>query len=109
MKNGIHWGAEAKMVKEKRFPTINLKLHQRKALSNLEDNNCLAFLFINWRYKSTGETIWIPFEEYCSIEYVVISSGRKSVNVNDFEKHWFLERITGGWEVPSTHPLYILI
>ena len=108
-KTGKYWGAEAKKVIVGRFPIRNLEEHQRKALSKLEDNNALAFLFINWRVKRAGETIWIPFEAYCEVEYRVLSKGRKSVTPNDFDEDWFLVRGTGLWTIPPNHNLYHLI
>lgn len=108
-KTGKYWSAEAKKVKEMRFPIRNLEEHQRKALSTVEDNNGLSFIFINWRYNRAGEAIFITFSEYCEIEYKILSSGRKSLTPNDFDECWFLKRITGGWEVPQEHELYKLI
>lgn len=109
-KHGQLWGAEAKMVKEIRFPIRYLTQEQRESLRKLEDNNCLAFLAINWRYKQAGETILIPFGEYCNIEYCnVVSNGRKSIKPDDFDEDWFLVRETGGWSIPRNHKLYKII
>jgi hypothetical protein len=106
---GRFWCAEAKKVQEIRFPFRNLESHQRIALAKAEDNNALAFVFINWRYKRAGEAIWITFEDYCNIEYRVLSSNRKSLLPNHFDENWFLTRKTGGWSVPENHNLYKLI
>lgn len=107
--DGKHWGAEAKMVKKTRFPIRNLELHQRDALSSLEDNNCLAFLFINWRYKLSGKTIWITFSEYSEIEYMALCNNIKSLTPDNFDTDWFLKRQSGKWIVPENHKLYGII
>lgn len=105
---GIFWGAESKRVKSERFPISNISPHQRQALIDLYNNNCLAWLFINWRTNNrTGKAIWIPFEDYCEIEYLAISDNRKSLKIYDFPEKWFLERISGGWKVPKEHPLSV--
>lgn len=103
---GIFWGAESKRVKSERFPIINISPHQRTALIDLHNNNCFAWLFINWRFNhKAGTAIWIPFDEYCEIEYVAIAEDRKSLKASDFKEKWFLSRVTGGWRVPKEHPL----
>lgn len=103
---GIFWGAESKRVKSERFPIINISPHQRTALIDLHNNNCIAWLFINWRInKTTGKAIWIPFEDYCEVEYLAISEGRKSIKSLEFDSKWFLDRVSGGWKVPEGHPL----
>ena len=107
---GTYFGAEAKKVQEIRFPIRNLEEHQRAALSKLEDNTAHAFLFINWRYThKAGEAIWIPFHQYCAVEYLVLSTGTKSLKPDNFDEDWFLKRVTGGWSIPETHNLYYLI
>lgn len=108
-KTGKLWGAEAKMVKEPRFPVRYLTQEQRLSLSKLEDNNCLAFVIINWRYPRTGEAILIPFGEYCLVEYNNISNARKSVKPVDFDEDWFLVRQVGGWIIPKNHKLHHLL
>lgn len=108
-KNGLYWCAEAKKVILERFPIRNIADHQRVSLSKVSDNNGLAFLFINWRYKRSGETIWITFNEYCDIEYDIISKDRKSITPNDFDENWFLTRQPSNWIVPTNHYLYNLI
>ena len=104
-KNGIFFGAEAKKIQTVRFPFINLYSHQRDALDLLGKNKCHGFLFINWRYKQAGEAIWIEYKNYKRIENKVKKLGRKSIKPTDFNKHWFLERISGGWVVPKGHRL----
>lgn len=108
-KNGIYWCAEAKKVILERFPIRNIETHQRESLAKVSDNNGLSFLFINWRYKLSGEAIWITFNEYCEIEYELLSKNRKSLTPNDFDENWFLVRKNPTWIVPPNHYLYNLI
>lgn len=97
------------MVKTNRFPIRNLEEHQRYALAHLEDNNCLAFLFINWRNNKAGSAIWITFKDYSEIEYIVLSDGVKSLKPDNFTDEWFLKRVSGGWIVPDNHRLKYLL
>lgn len=106
-KSGKLFAAEVKRIKAQAFPIRNLKEHQRKALIDVSDNGGLAWVFINWRERKDNRAIWIPFDEYCEIEYLIMGEqGRKSLRSEFFDDKWFLKRITGGWEVTNEHPLY---
>lgn len=104
--DGRFWAAEIKRVKSRRFPTALIAEHQRLALIAASNSECHSWLFINWRTNRAGIAIWIPFEDYCDVEYINISKGVKSVTSEDFDSKWQLKRVTGGWEIPETHPLY---
>lgn len=113
LSNGKFWGAEVKKVATTRFPLSNLSQDQRKSLMVLEDNNCLAWIFLNWRFRDklhrVGYAIWIPFSDYCDVEYLAVSDGRKSLKPSDFDKQWFIGREAARWIVPYYHPLYKLL
>lgn len=104
-KRGKFWGAEVKKVKTTRFPFRNIPQHQRDALFELETNNCYGFIFINWRLPRAGKAVWIRYLDYLELENKAKQNNRKSIKAKDFPKHWFLERVTGGWNIPKSHRL----
>lgn len=102
---GIIWASEAKKVKSIRFPFTNIYPHQHSSLELIESVGGFAWLFINWRLTKGGRAIWIPHFEFVQLKIDSEKEGRKSIRCDSVPEQWFLNRIRGGWEVPTTHPL----
>ncbi len=111
-KTGSFWGAEVKRVKSHLFPLRNFAEHQHEALAALSENNCHAWVLINWRTakvggkRGTGIAIWVPYFFFDTVCNRVQRDGRKSVQPADFPNNWFLARVPGGWMPHVEHPFY---
>lgn len=108
--HGRFFAAEAKMVHEPRFyfPAL-FSDHQHEALALAARHDAWAWVFINWRHAVKGEwgkpgvAIWC---HYCLFKETIdaaLEAGRKSVKPFDFDRKYWLDRVTGGWEPGLNH------
>src|SRR4030067_2353920 len=100
---GVFWVAEAKSVRAKRFPKVNLRPEQREALHKVEENGGHAFILINWRIRQppAGYAVCVPFNIYQRCENGL---ELKSVAPIDIPHMWFLKRVSGGWDFADFDP-----
>lgn len=99
--HGQLWVAEAKSVRNPRFPLANFYPHQHEALSKAEESGATAYVFINWRTggaRGTGDAVMVNYSAFADAISKALGEKRASLKISDFADSTHLERVNGGWQ-----------